>query len=56
MIRIRVGMVRERSQEFEIDKPFDDITTTDIYNVIGYDKNVMGWLEIDEKGNHVKKG
>lgn len=56
MTRIRVGIAGGRSEEIVIDRPFDDITTTDIYNVIGHDKRIMGWLEIDEEGNHVKKG
>jgi len=55
MARIRVGIEREKSQTIMIDKPFNDINTTDIRNVIGQDKRIMGWLEVDEKGNYVKR-
>jgi len=48
MTKIRVGIYDDHSLEVDIDKQFEEIETSDVYEIIGREKRIMGWCKIGD--------
>lgn len=49
MTTIRVGIKKESSQVIEVNKPFKKIGIKDVWDAMGHDKEILGWVLVITK-------